>query len=345
MVFVIYYCSMYLFRFANIILTKAFYIIRTRKNEAEWATDYLKNIEKHFSGRLDDFTFKKVVNSYAIYNPMMCDAFMQLHGRNTNRKERERLVHYFICSSLFDNFCDRKELTQEQLYQISFQQQSFAATTFDESMFLNSHLFLREYVKDKNGYDEVSHKLFNAQQASVKQFTKSISDEEIQAITFAKGGYAVELCHFYFDDEASEAEKQCWYRIGSIIQLTNDLFDIYKDLHDGSETLPVRMRDAYAFHQFFLQLIDGIKKEIGSLKISQRQRENFTVSIMGICAFGLIALQQLQALQGNNNQLPDFKTLPRKALIVDMEKPTNLWQWIRFVYHHSKSSSLHPAIV
>jgi len=332
---------MYFFRFANIIFTKAFYIISARKTEAKWAFSFLKNIEQQFGGQLDAFTFKKVVNSYAIYNPMMCDAFMQLHGRNTNRSERERLVHYFICSSLFDNFCDRKELTSEQLYNISFHQKSYTAATFDEKVFLNSHLFLKDYVKDKNGYDDVSHKLFDAQKASVKQFTKNITNDEIKVITFEKGGYAVQLCHFYFDEEAAEAEKQCWYKIGSIIQLTNDLFDIYKDLQDGSETLPVRMKDAHAFNHFFLQLIEGIKTEIMLLKVTQQQRENFMVSMMGICAFGLIALQQLQALQGSAKELPNLKTVPRKALIIDMEKPANLLRWIHLVYHHSKHSSLH----
>lgn len=332
-----YYCSMFFLRFVTIIFSKAFYIVRTRKKEARWCAGFVKSIEAKFDGRLDDFTFKKVVNSYAIYNPMMCDAFMQLHNRNTSREERERLVHYFICSSLFDNFCDRKELTAEQLYQISFQPNSFRAASVDEKMFLHSHLFLRNYVKDKVAYDQVSYNLFCAQQASARQFDKGITNEEIEDITLKKGGYSVQLCHFYFDDKATAAEIDCWYRIGGIIQMTNDLFDIYKDLQEGSQTLPVRMKDAHAFKQLFLEMIAGVKKQISLMDISQRQRESFTVSMMGICAFGLIALQQLQTLQGSNKELPNFTLLPRKALIVDMEKPVNLWRWIRLVYQHSKT--------
>jgi len=305
----------------------------------KWATDYLRKIELQFNGRLDDFTFHKIVNSYAIYNPMMCDAFSLLHGRLTNRQEKERMLHYFICSSLFDNFCDRDALTVKQLNDISFNTELYHAERFDEKLFLHSHVLLRDYVRDKQYYNEVTHKLFDVQQRSAKQFDEGITDEELEAITFMKGGYSVLLCHFYMDEEATAEEQQCWYRIGSIIQLTNDLYDIYKDIQDGSQTLANRMRNAYAFNEFFLGIVGNMKKEIEALPCPASVKRSFAVSMMGICAFGLIALQQLQQVQGTAFELPDFQTLPRKSLIIDMEKLSNLWKWMRLVYHHSKEIS------
>jgi hypothetical protein len=263
---------------------------------------------------------------------------MQLHQRLTNRNEKERMLHYFICSSLFDNFCDRKELKREELYAISFSPENYAPKTFDEKLFLHSHLLLKDYVREKNYYEEVAHKLFNAQQASLQQFDPNITYDELEAITFMKGGYSVLLCHFYLDENVSQEEKQCWYRIGSIIQLTNDLYDIYKDLQDGSYTLANKMINAYAFNQFFLQQIKKMKQDIAALPYGKNEKQQFTIAMMGVCAFGLIAIEQLMQLQQSKLQLPDFKTLPRKALIVDMEKPANLWRWIRLVYLHSKEN-------
>ena len=327
---------MYFVRFVNTVLNKAFYIIRNRKEETAWATGYIKKMEAGLGGKFDELTFKKIVNSYAIYNPMMCDAFAELHGRKTTRGERERMLRYFVCSSLFDNFCDRNELTENGLYAISYDSEKYKATTFDERAFLESHLLLKQFVKNKEAYEEATKKLFKAQIESAKQFNENITDIELENITFAKGGYSVLLCSFYLDIDASESEKQCWYRIGSIIQLTNDLFDIYKDLQDGSVTLATRMQNAFAFNQFFLRLVAGIKKEITKLKCSEEQRTSFLISMMGICAFGLIALEQLMELQGDQLLLPEFSKLPRKALIVDMEKKKNLWKWVKLVYKHSK---------
>ncbi|HEY9261388.1 hypothetical protein, partial [Chitinophaga sp.] len=204
-----------------------------RRQEAKWASNRVKELETPLGGRLDDFTFRKIVNSYAIYNPMMCDAFTALRGRASRKAEKERMLQYFICSSLFDNFCDRKELSQEALHQLSFAPESYTAGSFDEQLFLQCHLFLRDGVRDKSFYEKVTHGVYQSQVDSVKQFDHTLSDEEITDITIRKGGYAVLLCHFYLDDPASEPEQQCWYQIGGIIQLINDLYDIHKDYQEG----------------------------------------------------------------------------------------------------------------
>jgi hypothetical protein len=327
---------MYFFSFIYTVFSKAFYIINTRKKETKWAINYLREIEEKYKGRFDDLTFKKIYNSYAIYNPMMCDAFTLLHKRVTNREERKRLLHYFICSSVMDNFFDRKELTNEELLQISFSPDSYIPKNFDERIFLDSHLLLKDFIKDKSYYDEVTHLLFNAQADSLKQFDTNISTDEIERITFSKGGNSVLLCHFYLDIDATKTEQQCWYQIGSIIQLTNDLFDVYKDIQDGSNTLPLRTNNAYGFDIFFNNLITDIQQQIQALPFQKKVKQSFSISMMGICAFGLIAIENLKRIQGNATTLPDLKTLPRKELIIDMEKKSLLWRWIQLVYKYAK---------
>jgi hypothetical protein len=333
---VVYLAPMHFSRFLYTVISKALYIISTRKSETKWAIGYIQQLEKQFDGRFDDLTFKKIVNSYAIYNPMLCDAFALLHGRVTNREERIRMLHYFICSSLFDNFYDRKELTSEEIRAISFNPVTYHSRGFDEKIFLHSHVLLKNYVRDQQNYEVVTQQLFKAQQDSMKQFGDTITDEEIKKVTFAKGGYSVLLCSFYLENDASAEEQQCWYRIGSIIQLTNDLFDIYKDLQDGSHTLATRMTNANAFNQFFMELVDQLKEEIRVLPYNSAVKRDFTMSMMGICAFGWIALAQLRTIQGDRFSLPKLASFPRKDLVIDMEKPENLWRWIKWVYHLGK---------
>jgi len=118
--------------------------------------------------------------------------------------------------------------------------------------------------------------------------------------------------------------------------LTNDLFDIYKDLQDGSHTLATRMTNANTFNQFFLALVDRFKEEIKLLPYNPAAKRDFTMSMMGICAFGWIALAQLRTIQGDRLSLPKLETLSRKDLIIDMEKRENLWRWIKWVYHFGK---------
>lgn len=326
----------YFFWFWFTVARKAQHILRTRKAETRKAYLFLKNIEKQFDGVFDPATRRKIAVSHGIYCPMICDAFTGLHGRLTNDQERERFIHYFICSSLFDDFTDYGLITQDQLEAISFQAETYEPQSFEERVFLHSHRLLRDFVKDKEGYDDVSKKLFDAQVQSKKQVESTLNPEGIASITFRKGGNAVLLCRYYLDINAGDAEDQCWYKTGVLIQLINDLYDIHKDLQDHITTLPGCMDDAVEFGRFFRGQVNEMKMRISRLPFSARRRQDFSLSLAGIYAFGLIAVGRLEKMQKKSGRLPPLKTLSRKELIVDMEKPGNLVRWFRFTYRHGR---------
>jgi hypothetical protein len=96
------------------------------------------------------------------------------------------------------------------------------------------------------------------------------------------------------------------------------------------------MRDAHSFHRFFTGKVEHLKREIGLLPFPRKTKQRLTLSMMGICSLGLMAIKQLRQIQSNNKTLPDLRQLPRKKLIIDMEKPGNLWYCMRQVYLLSK---------
>jgi len=49
-----------------------------------------------------------------------------------------------------------------------------------------------------------------------------------------------------------------------------------------------------------------------------------------------VAIEQLKNIQGSNKEMPDLRYLPRKALIIDMEKFRNVWLWIKKIYRYGK---------
>lgn len=323
---------MYAVKFAAHIVKQVFVTMRTRKREAAWARTYVNQLQQRFGGQLSEPTYKKIVTSYSIYIPMICDVFTGLRGRKTNRLEKERILLYFICSSVFDDFCDLDDFTAEQLHSISYSPATYKATTLAENIFLHAHQTLLGFVKEKQAYHEATLRLFKAQVDSDKQFDPAISNEELQRITLEKGGFSVLLCHFYLDFEASQPERNCWFAIGSIIQFTNDLYDIYKDLTAGSETLPNRTKNAHDCYDLFMQQVQVIEKQAALLPYNRAHKQNFMAGMLGICSFGSLAIYKLLKIQGDNPTLPPLRSLPRKALIVDMEKRESIWYCIRFTY-------------
>lgn len=299
----------------------------------------MQQLEEKFDGRFDERTFKKIIFYYSLKVPAICDAFLFVHRKSISRKECERLLHYFICSSVFDNFFDREELTDEEIEQITFHSHHYVATNFNERISLQSHLMLLNYVRDKEKYTSVLRKEYEVQVASRKQFDATISNEEIKYITLEKGGNAVLLCSFYLDHAASHAEENCWYKLGNAVQYINDLFDVYRDLQTGLQTLPNRMTDAHEFMQQYMALVQSLQQEINKLECKRKSKLHLRISLMGICALGVIAIEQFIKLQGTNSTMPNLKQASRKQLIIDMEKTANLWKWVKTVYRLSKSNN------
>lgn len=325
----------YFFWFWFRVSGRAAYIIRARKKETRRALLLLDRIERMFDGSFRPATRRKIAVSYGIYHPMICDAFARLHGRRTNEEEKMNFFCYFICSSLFDDFTDYGPMSEERLMSISFNP-SHKAEGFDERVFLYAHRRLHHFVREKERYDDLSELIFDAQMKSKKQYHNRLDEEELLSVTLAKGGYSVLLCRFYLELEAGKAEEDCWYCIGTLIQLTNDLYDIHKDLSDEIATPANRMRDARAFERFFNSRIDLMKDAIRRLPYDRKTLRSFSLLMAGIYAFGLIALHRLKRMQGGGENLPDLKTLDGKALIVDMEKRRNLALWFHFVYRNAR---------
>ncbi|SIN81200.1 isoprenoid biosynthesis enzyme family protein [Chitinophaga niabensis] len=323
---------MYWLQFGAGIIFRVIRITVSRKREAAWATENVSALESAYGARLREDARRNIINSYSIYVPMIVRAFSNLRGRKVSEGERERMLHYFICSTTFDDFTDRAELSQEELYNIAYMPESYIPKRIEEQVFLHAHSLLSQFVKQKAAYGEATRGLFQAQIDSAMQTDSSITDADLYRVTIGKGSYAVLLCSFYLDEEVSPAERQCWFYLGGIIQLTNDLFDIWKDLQAGVQTLPVRMRDAYAFHAFFMGMVNSLEAEINALDTSTERKQQFLLDMMAICSFGEFAISRLQAIQQGRPELPDFKDLPRKAFIVDMEKPSGIWHCMRFTW-------------
>ncbi|MEC5145690.1 hypothetical protein [Chitinophaga sp. 212800010-3] len=324
---------MYLLSFGTGIAQRVVQIMVRRKKEMQWAETCLARLESTAGTVLPEDARKKVLTAYSIYLPMVIDAFATLRGRPTSQGERTRMLQYFICSTTFDNFTDDEELTVAELNDIAFASESFMARTPQERLFLQSHMALRDFVKDQQHYGEVTRSLFQAQVNSVRQTDPGLTNEELYGITVGKGAFAVLLCNFYMDDmEISHNWQQCWFLLGGIIQLTNDLFDTFKDLQEGIQTLPTRMKDANQLYQTFKKMVDELEEEIAALPVPETRRRKFRLNMMAICSFGDMALRQFRTIQQQQNVMPDLHTLPRKALIIDMEKPGNIWHCMRFTY-------------
>ena len=308
------------------------------KQSEKWATTYLYKVEEKFDGKFDKKTLEKIVKRYSIQQHFINDSFSSLFGRNNIEKEKERNLLYFIMVSVYDDFFDDKTLTIEQIDSIFYHPETFNPQTFFEKVFIYTHTYLLNDVADKAQYFKDFEGLHIAQKDSLEQFNPNVSDEALLSITTRKGGYCLLMCRHYLDTPYLPEADASWYALGGVIQLTNDLYDIYKDMQEGIITLALRAKQYEAIYALYAKHAEALNETIRQLPVSHARKMDLSIILNVIAAFGYVALDNLKRLQENNSNnsiIPAFNALPRKELIIDMEKNSSRFKLLKFTYQNA----------
>ena len=326
---------MYLYSFIKSIGSLTLKTFSGLKQSEKWATAYLHSVELKFNGKFDQKTLEKIVKRYSIQQHFINDSFSSLYGRNNNVNEKERNLLYFIMVSVYDDFFDDKTLTLDQIDSIFYHPEEFAAQTFFEKVFIYTHARLLNDVADSTQYFKDYEGLHIAQKDSLEQFNPTVTDEALLSITTRKGGYCLLMCRHYLDTPYLPEADATWYALGGVIQLTNDLFDIYKDMQEGISTLAIRAKQYEAIYALYHKHAEALNESIRKLPVTNSRKTDLSIILNVIASFGYVALDNLARLQANNTYLPAFESLARKDLIIDMEKNVNRFKLLKFTYQNA----------
>ena len=326
---------MYLYSFIKSIGRLTLKTFSGLKQSEKWARAYLHTVEVKFDGKFNQKTIEKTVKRYSIQQHFINHSFSSLYGRNNNINEKERNLLYFIMASVYDDFFDDKTLTLEQIDAIFYHPEEYNAKTFFEKVFIYTHTRLLNDVADRTQYYKDFEELHIAQKDSLEQFNPNVSDETLLSITTRKGGYSLLMCRQYLDTPYLPEADATWYALGGVIQLTNDLYDIYKDMQEGIITLAIRAKQHEVIYALFHKHAQALNESIRKLPVTNSHKSDLSIILNVIAAFGYVALDNLARLQGNKASLPAFETLARKELIIDMEKNANRFKLLKFTYQNA----------
>jgi len=326
---------MYLYSFIKSIGSLSLKTFLGLKQSEKWATKYLHTVEIKFDGKFDQKTLEKIVKRYSIQQHFINDSFSSLYGRNNNANEKERNLLYFIMVSVYDDFFDDKTLSLDQIDSIFYHPEKYKAQTFFEKVFIYTHTRLLNEVADSAQYFKDYEGLHTAQKDSLEQFNPAVTDEALLSITTRKGGYCLLMCRHYLDTPYLPEADATWYALGGVIQLTNDFYDIYKDMQEGIITLPLRAKQHEPIYALYQKHAEALNESIRKLPVAKSRKSELSIILNVIAAFGYVALDNLKRLQADNASLPAFETLSRKELIIDMEKNSNRFKLLKFTYQNA----------
>ncbi len=167
-----------------------------------------------------------------------------------------------------------------------------------------------------------------AQDASLLQKAASLSPEQLRKITFDKCGYAFLLLRSSLHTPVGGYEIDAIYRLGGLIQLINDTFDVYEDCQAGIHTLPNTASDIQLFRKEFEQAVADV---LNAVQAPAPRKKRFALQLSPIVATTRVCLWQFEQLQARSCGIFRPEAYSRAELICDMEKPANLWRAVTFL--------------
>jgi hypothetical protein len=294
---------------------------------------YLDQLENKYEGRFRDEQKQKILNYYGLFiTSFLCSSYKRLQGKKLTDDERKRATLFGILTPVGDDLFDEDKLDIESIKAITYSPENYAATTFSANVAKEIQAFLLQHVPYKDAYLQAAKNVLDIQIETVKQTDPAISKQDLEYITYTKGAVSVIIYHQCLNEVADEQMQEALFFIGSLYQLGNDIFDLYKDVRDNIYTLINTCEDFLELRKIFLERVKEQNKKIMALPFAEKNKKEFCFVMNTINARSLVALDQFVSLQKKTGGKINWWQLQRKDMIVDMEKPLNFLKWLKYAY-------------
>jgi len=328
---VIQYIKIY-WRALSTVLT----IIRYIKHQKNFIEKYIEpDLVKAKSvndGSIEHDDLNKIMRYYGLAVPAIIgEAICVL--RNKKMSSHERLVSTYqgAITGLGDDFFDKKRLSESELFHFINNPQEAQGNTELEKIAL--HFYKSALSKSQNPSALINQilKVFESQLESKKQTKPGLSFQEIKEITFLKGGQSLLFYRTAFEQPLLHGEQDVLNKLGGVMQLSNDIFDVYKDQMNGIQTLVTTTPNIRTVRKIYDEILnEGIQNAL-HLNYNKNNIRKF-LEILSIAIFSrcYVCLNQLEENEKESDDVfrPDLYT--RKNLVCDMDTTANKIKSIQF---------------
>jgi hypothetical protein len=274
---------------------------------------------------------KRITKYWQLGLNLICENLYHLTGKNLSDDERQRIILLSIFGPLFDDLFDDKILEQEQIASLIAKPEAYIAVNSTDRLVTKLYLELLRLTPNRQLFIEQLQAVSFWQNESLKQLTDSITEEELFLITYNKSYYAVLLFCAVLDDYPNGDLLKMLYPIAGLMQLTNDAFDVYKDVHNGVYTLPNLYRNFGQLQQHFMTEVASINYKLGQMPYPAQRKQAYAITIHSLHAMGWMALEQLKEVTANCSTFNELGKMSRKSLVCDMDSLKQKRKWLKHI--------------
>ena len=246
-------------------------------------------------------------------------------------KERLASTSQGAMTGLGDDFFDKQRLSEAALKDFIETPEIFTGTTASEKLFLQFYKNALANTPQPTQMQKQIARVFQAQLLSKQQDKPGLSYEVIKDITIRKGAESLLYYRTAFDHPLKTGEEKMLYCLGGLMQLSNDIFDVYKDQQNGVSTLittATKIKELRFLYSALLQIgTDAAYRSGYPKKNISRFLGIITIGIFSRC---YVCLDQLEKNEKRSGNVFSIKLYKRKDLICDMDTAVNKWRSLRY---------------
>ena len=309
----------------GLFFSNAFYFYKKSMKEIENALENdQKTLEKAQRKRFLTYSIVGVV--------MFNSAFRTLSGKKLSKTQQEVSQTFTILTAIIDDLFDEFDYSEKEIKGLC-QKEIQRADNVWESIAI---AFIKkiEALNARASWHPLTEKIVHYQMLSKGQMNGSMEENLLREVIYNKGGISIQLNHdTVLGSDASELESEGFFGLGVIIQLTNDIYDIFKDRNSDTQTLVTDCKDIRILRNEYNDAVEKTFAIFQQLPYPKKNIHDFLLQMMVIVSRGWVALDHLENAQKTTQNIFLPKEYSRKQLITDMAKFRNIWR--SFVYNIS----------
>jgi hypothetical protein len=295
---------------------------------------FLQDTMHQNDGSLSEADLSKMMRYYGLAVPgILGEAFAALRDSPLSETERNGCTWLGATTGLFDDFFENTSLADGYIELLYRQPAMYTGNNTNEKLANHCWRIALKHAANADLLTDMAAMVHRSQSDSRLQKKNDPGKDTLQRITFDKGGFSVLFYMSFFYREIPVTDEKLFYHAGSLLQLENDLFDVYKDHQDAITTLVTSGMKIAELRTIYLDLWAETKKYLDETSFSKQGKTHFLKILCGLVSRGLVCLDMLQQRENENNGRFHPAVFTRKQLICDMEKPVNL---LRTMHYYAK---------
>ncbi len=261
-----------------------------------------------------DKTLEKRIYHYLFANSLTTQWFCTLHDYRPSMSELKRGRYLGVSTPIADFLVDQEKLGAAEIHNMIRKVSSHPWKNMVGRLFEKA----TENHPNSELCEELIFLTLSAQHASLQQKESNLTGEKLKEITWNKGGFALLLYRSALDIPIGEKEWEAIFQLGGLMQLHNDIFDLYRDLQEGIITLATHTESISQLTERFRDEINITKEMFGLLNVPSNSKHKFYLLLTLAVQTGYHALQQYAKLEERDGFL-NLSQYTREQLVCDMD--------------------------